>query len=80
LLKEQFGAQRVAAFGSLTHAGRFTSHSDVDIAAWGLTSANWLAAGAAARNLSDEIDINVVDVATCSRELLVAIERDGVPL
>jgi uncharacterized protein len=80
LLREQYGVQRVAVFGSLTHPGRFTERSDVDLAAWGLTSANWLKAAAAARDLSSQVDINLVDVANCSPELLKAIERDGVPL
>jgi predicted nucleotidyltransferase len=78
LLKHDYGAERVVVFGSLTHPGRFTLQSDVDIAAWGLTSANWLQAGAAVRELSDEIDINLVDVGACSPELSSAIERDGI--
>lgn len=80
LLKREYGVQRVVVFGSLTHPGRFGERSDVDLAAWGLTSANWLRASAAARDLSDEIDLNLVDVTCCSPELLNAIERDGVPL
>lgn len=80
LLKEQYGVPRVVVFGSLTHSGRFTRWSDVDLAAWGLTSANWLRASAAVRELSREIDLNLVDVACCSPELLDVIERDGVPL
>lgn len=78
LLRHAYGVERVAVFGSLTHPGRFTAQSDVDIAAWGLTSANWLRARAAVRDLSSEIDLNLVDIATCSPELLSAIERDGV--
>lgn len=78
LLKTQFGASQVAAFGSLTHPDRFTQWSDVDLAVWGLTSANWLKASAAVRTLADDIELNVVDVATCSPDLLAVIERDGV--
>lgn len=80
LLKEAYGVQRVVVFGSLTHPGRFTLWSDVDIAAWGLTSANWLRAAADVRSLSDQIELNLVDVACCSPELLAAIEREGVLL
>jgi predicted nucleotidyltransferase len=80
LLKEKYGVPRVMAFGSLTHPDRFTLWSDVDLAAWGLTPANWLRAMAAVRDLSSEIELNLVDVATCSPELLTAIEREGVPL
>ncbi len=80
LLKHEYGVQRVMLFGSLTHPDRFTLWSDVDLAAWGLTSANWLRAMGAVRGLSDDIELNLVDVACCSPELLAAIERDGVLL
>jgi predicted nucleotidyltransferase len=80
LLKDEYGVQRVVVFGSLTHPDRFTRWSDVDLAAWGLTSANWLRAIGAVRELSDEVELNLVDVTCCSPELLAAIEREGVPL
>lgn len=80
LLRDVYGVQRVMVFGSLTDPDRFTLWSDVDMAAWGLTSANWLRAMAAVRSLSDDIELNLVDVERCSPELLDAIEREGVPL
>lgn len=80
LLKREYGVRRVVAFGSLVHPGRFAEHSDVDLAAWGLTSTNWLRAISAVLGLSREIDLNLVDVTCCSPELLAAIERDGVAL
>lgn len=80
LLKEKYGVQRVVLFGSLTHPDRFTQWSDIDLAAWGLTSSNWLQAMAAVRALSDEIDLNLVDVTSCSEELLAAIEEEGAAL
>jgi len=72
--------QRVVVFGSLTHADRFTLWSDVDLAAWGLTPANWLRAIGAVKSLSTEVELNLVDVTCCSPELLTAIEREGVLL
>ncbi len=80
LLRENFGVERVVLFGSLIQEGRFTRWSDVDLAAWGLTTANWLRAIGAVQDLSDEIELNLVDVETCSPELLAAIEQDGVVL
>jgi uncharacterized protein len=80
LLKQEYAATQVAVFGSLTHPDRFTARSDVDLAVWGLTSANWLRAIGAVRELSREIDLNVVDVACCTPALMHAIERDGVPV
>ncbi len=80
LLREVYGAQRVVLFGSLADPARFTQWSDVDLAAWGLTPANWLKAIAAVRSLSDEIELNLVDVACCAPELRDAAEQEGVPL
>ena len=80
LLKAQYGVEQVSVFGSLTHPDRFTEWSDVDLAAWGLTTANWLKASAAVRALASDIELNVVDVSVCSSELLAAIVREGVPL
>jgi predicted nucleotidyltransferase len=80
LLKAQYGVQQVSVFGSLTHPDRFTQWSDVDLAAWGLTAANWLKASAAVRALAGDIELNVVDVSGCSPELLASIVREGVSL
>jgi predicted nucleotidyltransferase len=80
LLKKDFGAQRVVLFGSLIDSCRFTLWSDVDLAAWGLTSQNWLKAIGAVRDLSTEIELNLIDVECCSPQLLEVIEREGVPL
>ncbi len=80
LLKEEFNVERVVVFGSLVHSGRFSKWSDVDLAAWGLTSANWLRAIGAVRDLSGDIELNLVDVGCCSPELLAVIEREGVSL
>jgi predicted nucleotidyltransferase len=80
MLRRDFAAVRVVVFGSLVQEGRFTEWSDVDLAAWGLDSKNWLKAIGAVQRLSDEIELNVVDVGSCSPELLAAIEREGEPL
>ncbi len=80
LLKDQFGVSRVVLFGSLIHPGSFTAWSDIDLAAWGLTSKNWLRAIAAVQSLSGDIEINLVDVSTCSAALLEIIEKEGVEL
>ena len=80
LLKEEFAVSRVTVFGSLIQEGRFNRWSDLDLAAWGLTSANWLRAIGAVRGLSDEVELNLVDVETCSPGLLAVIEREGVDL
>lgn len=80
LLKKKYDVRRVVLFGSLLHPDRFRRWSDVDLAAWGLTAENWLRAIGAVRGLSDEIELNLVDVVCCSPELLEVIEREGITL
>ena len=78
MLKEKFGATRVVVFGSLVHEGCFTRWSDVDIATWGIRPENTFRAIGAVMDVDADIEINLVDVATCRPELLATIEREGV--
>lgn len=78
-LKAEFGVSRVRVFGSLLEPERFSLWSDVDLAAWGLTTQNWLKAIGAVRDLG-EVPINLVDVGCCAESLLAVIEREGVEL
>ena len=80
LLKERFGVTRIMLFGSLVHPGAFTLHSDVDIAAWGLRPEDTLRALGAVADLSKEIELNLVDVATARPAILQAILSEGVTL
>ncbi len=80
LLQREFQVERVLVFGSLLHPDRFTQWSDVDLAAWGLTSDNWLQAILTVYELSTDIELNLVDVRTCSPEFVETIEREGVDL
>lgn len=81
MLKEQFHASRVVAFGSLINPERsFTRWSDVDIAAWGISSKDTFRAIGVIMDLSYDPAVNLVDVNTCTPSILAAIERDGVDL
>jgi predicted nucleotidyltransferase len=80
LLQEQFGAKRVTVFGSLVHKGCFSPWSDVDIAAWGIRPEDTFRAIGAVMDIDAEIELNLVDVDTCSASLLAVIEREGVEL
>jgi predicted nucleotidyltransferase len=80
LLKDEFKATRVVVFGSLVHGDCFTRWSDVDLASWGIAPEDILRAMGAVLDLSDEIEVNLVDVNTCRPSLLAVIERDGVEL
>lgn len=80
LLRAQYNVTRVVVFGSLAHGGWFTPWSDVDIAAWGLAERDSLFALGAVMDLDAGVEVNLVDVNTCTPELLAAIERDGIEL
>jgi predicted nucleotidyltransferase len=79
-LKEQFQATKVMVFGSLVRDDCFTLWSDLDIAAWGIAPHETLRAMEAVRDLDEGIDINLVDVGTCSPTLLTNIEQEGILL
>lgn len=80
LLRQQFGATRVVVFGSLVHQGCFTPWSDVDIAAWGICPQDTFRAIGAVMDIDAEIEVNLVDVETCSSSLLATIEQEGMNL
>ena len=80
ILRVQFGATRVMAFGSLVHEGCFTPWSDVDIAAWGIPIEDTFQAIGVVMDMSGEIEVNLVAVGACSPSLRSTIECEGVEL
>lgn len=78
LLRTQFQAKRVAVFGSLLHEARFTRWSDIDIAVWGIPADQTFRAIGAVMDLDSSVELNLVDVNTCSPSLLRAIEQEAV--
>jgi predicted nucleotidyltransferase len=80
LLRDEFHADWVAVFGSLIHPGCFTSWSDVDIAARGIAPRDTLRAMECVRDQSDDIPVNLVDLAVCSDSLRRVVEREGQPV
>ncbi|QCS50613.1 nucleotidyltransferase domain-containing protein [Picosynechococcus sp. PCC 11901] len=69
ILKEKFNASKVALFGSILDLETFTQWSDIDIAAWGLEPSETLLAMDTVQSLSDEIEINLVDINTVKSEV-----------
>jgi predicted nucleotidyltransferase len=80
LLRERFGADRVAAFGSLTHRDWFSRWSDVDLAAWRIPAEQFYRAVAAVTGISSEFQVNLVDPDACGTSLRRSIEREGIDL
>jgi predicted nucleotidyltransferase len=80
ILRKDFGARRVALFGSLASRSDFTLWSDIDLAAWGIPAERFYAAVAAVTALSAEFKIDLVDAEVCKDSLRRAIEQDGIDL
>ncbi|MDJ0597535.1 MAG: nucleotidyltransferase domain-containing protein [Crocosphaera sp.] len=80
LLKEQFKVSKVVVFGSLIRENCFTFWSDIDLAAWGLSPLDTFRAMEAVKDLDQDIEINLVDIETCGKNLKLNIEKDGIIL
>ena len=65
MLYEDFGATRVAVFGSLAEREWFSSRSDIDIAVWGLSDSAYLKAAYDVYYLSSEFKVDLVDFDSC---------------
>ena len=79
-LKADFGASRVAVFGSTLTPRLFHERSDVDLAVWGLDERLYLRAVAALLDLEPDISVDLVEFEKARPELQHVIERDGQPL
>lgn len=77
LLKEKFGATKIIIFGSILNENCFTQWSDVDIAVEGIASIDTFQAIGMVRELSDEIELNLVDINACSMSLKQHILQEG---
>lgn len=80
LLKEQYGAEKVAAFGSLVHPDLFFERSDIDLAVWGIPENVYLRALANLMDLTTEFAIDLVRVEEARLSIKAAIDQEGVLL
>ncbi len=80
LLKEQFGATRVVAFGSLAHGAWFNAHSDIDLMAKGIPAEKFWKAWSALDPISRGFDIDLVTEEETSVKMREVIEHEGVEL
>lgn len=78
LLKNVFGAKKVAVFGSLADRFWFSRWSDIDLAAWGIPYDRFYKAVAAVIDLGGEFKIDLVDPEICRPGLREKIEREGI--
>lgn len=80
VLREHFGASAVFVFGSLVEGEHFTEHSDIDLAATGLTPATHLEALGRLLGLSREFEFDLVDLERCPESVARAVAAGGEPL
>lgn len=67
VLYQDYGASKVAVFGSLTERERFTKYSDIDIVVWGLSYNKCLDALWETEGLSSEFKIDIINFKTINR-------------
>lgn len=80
LLREQFGAERVAVFGSLAHRELYHAQSDVDLAVWGLDQRQYYRAVAQVQDLDTSFEVDLVSVEEAAASLQSRIAAEGVAL
>ncbi len=80
ILKENYGAQKVAAFGSITRRPSFTHWSDIDLAVWGIPDEKFYAAVGVVTGLTADFKIDLVDISGCKDSIRNAIETEGVEI
>ena len=80
MLYEEFGATRVAVFGSLAEREWFSPRSDIDIAVWGLPSRAYFRAVSETVGFSSEFKIDLVDFESCKGRFRERVESQAVPI
>jgi uncharacterized protein len=80
LLREEFGATRVIAFGSLAHGAWFGPRSDIDLAAEGIPAHIFWRAWCALDRLDSTVDIDLIAIESAPDRLRDEIMQQGVPL
>jgi predicted nucleotidyltransferase len=78
ILKDEFGASRVAVYGSLIHPERFHLRSDVDLAVWDVKQ--YFRAIARLLDIDPEIEFDLVPVEDARPHVRAVIDREGVEL
>ena len=80
MLYEDFGATRVAVFGSLAGREWFSPRSDIDIAVWGLPNRAYFRAVSETIGFSTEFKIDLVDFERCKGDFRKRVESQAVPI
>ncbi len=76
-LKQEYGATRVVAFGSLAHGAWFHAHSDIDLAVEGLPPGVVWRAWSAIEQLVPGFDVDLIELETATALLRRRIQEQG---
>ena len=80
VLYRDFGATKVAAFGSLTEPERFTEHSDIDIVVWGVSYNKCLDALWETKGLNPEFKIDIINFKSINSLFRERILNQAIPI
>ncbi|MEZ4594514.1 MAG: nucleotidyltransferase domain-containing protein [Chloroflexota bacterium] len=80
MLREQYSVSRVILFGSLVESGRFDQFSDIDLAVEGLDPSLFYQAVSRLQALSQNFQVDLIDLAHCPHAFREAILGEGVLL
>ena len=80
VLYQKYGASKVAVFGSLAEKERFCKHSDIDIVVWGVSYNRCLDALWETEDLSDEFEIDIIDVRSIHKLYRERILNQAIPI
>ncbi|PMQ01807.1 MAG: DNA polymerase subunit beta [Dictyoglomus sp. NZ13-RE01] len=78
ILHEKYHAKEVIVFGSMIDLSCFNEWSDIDIAIVGIPDDLYFKAVAEILSMSEDFDIDIVDVESCSESLKKVIMEKGI--
>lgn len=77
ILKAEFGAKKVAVFGSLLHASLFHARSDIDLAVWGVDGRKYYRAVSVLLDIDPTISVDLIRVEDARPGLKKIILEEG---
>ncbi len=80
LLRDEFGATRVIAFGSLAHGAWFEQRSDIDLAVEGIPAEAFWRAWCALDRLDPTVEFDLIALESAPERLRDEIAQQGVAL
>ncbi len=80
VLYRDFGATKVAAFGSITEPERFTQNSDIDILVWGVSYNKCLDALWETKGLNPEFKIDIINFKSVDRLFRERVLSEAIPI